>query len=182
MIYIITALKAEATYFIETYRLEEREDKHFKIYESKTIKLIISGVGKIHAAAATTYLLQKFPSHNQRLFNIGTCTSVKEDIEIGTIHQIRKIIDVATNHSYHINKEGEAISCLDIALSKNQTIKTPLADMESAAVYLAGKHFTKEIKIFKILSDYRDDTIPHSHTIYALFKEQERALKELLDA
>ncbi len=181
MIYIITALKAEAAHFIEMYKLQLSKDCHFKLYENDAIKLIISGVGKIHAAAATTYLLQKFPSQNQKLFNIGTCTSTNKDIMIGSLHSIRKVIDLATNHSYHIANEGEAITCVDIPLSSNKGIKTPLADMESVGVYLAGKHFTKEIKILKIVSDHSDATIPQSEMIQALFANQEERFKAFID-
>ena len=181
MIYIITALKAEATYFIEHYQLQHVANSHFSLYESVEIKLIISGIGKVQAASATTYLLQKFPHEIQKVLNIGICTSTQKSIMIGSLHQIRKIIDLTTTQSYHIAQSGEAITCVARALSSAKMVKTPLADMESVAVYLAAKRFSKDITILKIVSDYTDDNIPKSSTIQALFQAQEQALKEFLD-
>jgi nucleoside phosphorylase len=181
MIYIITALKAEAAHFIAYYQLDHCQDAHFSLYENENIKLIIAGIGKIHAACATTYLLQKFPSKNPKIFNIGTCASTHKDIMIGSLYQIRKIIDLATNHIYHIANNGEAITCVDVALSSSRGLKTALVDMESVAVYLAAKHFGKDITILKIVSDHTDNNIPKASAIQALFQAQSRPLKEYLD-
>ena len=54
---IEVALKAEATPLIEAFKLKPLSGNPlFPIYENDEIKLIISGVGKIKAGAACSYL------------------------------------------------------------------------------------------------------------------------------
>jgi len=173
MIYITCALLAEASFLIEHYALKKADDKYFSIYGNETIKLIISGIGKVDAASATTYLLQKYQANKEdKLFNIGTCTTTNDAIMIGELFTIKKIIDLATSNVYHLKAEGEALTCVDKVLDSKQGIKTPLADMESVAVYLAAKRFIKSehIMIVKVVSDKTDASIPNAKEIQRLFQ------------
>ncbi len=183
MTYIITALLAEASPIITHFALEKCEDKIFSIYENESIKLIVSGIGKVNAASATTYLLQKQQVKKEdKIVNIGTCTTTKETIMIGALHNICKIVDFATSSVYHLNTQGEAITCVDKPLESNKGIKTPLADMESSGFYLAAKRFSKHapIMIVKVVSDKTDSTLPKSEDIKALFAPHLKTMGTLL--
>ncbi len=183
MIYITCALLAEASFLIEHYALKKTDDKHFNVYENDTIKLIISGIGKIDAASATIYLLQKYQAKKEdTLFNIGTCTTTKESIMIGELFTIKKIIDLATSNIYHLTKEGVALTCVDKTLDSKQGIKTSLADMESVGVFLAAKRFIKgeHIMIVKVVSDKTDVSIPEAKEIQALFQAHIKTIGALL--
>ena len=183
MIYITCALLSEASFLIEYYALKKSEDRYFRIYENESIKLIISGIGKIDAAAATTYLLQKYHARKEdRLFNIGTCSTTDKAIMIGELFIIKKIIDLATAHSYHLSKEGEALTCVDKALDTPKNIKTSLADMESVGVYLAAKRFiqSRHIMIVKVVSDKTDTSIPTAEDIHLLLQPHIKTIGALL--
>ncbi len=183
MNYITTALLAEASFLIEQYQLTKTIDTHFNIYENEKIKLIISGIGKVDAAAATTYLLQKYQAKREDyVYNIGTCTSTKETEPIGELFSIKKIIDFSTDKVYHLKNLGEALTCVDKALTSSIPIKTPLADMESVGFYVAAKRFIplEHIMILKVISDKTDETIPRPEDIKALFIPHTKTIGALL--
>jgi len=185
MIYIITALLAEASVLIETYQLQKSKDTLFPIYKNKDIVLIVSGIGKINAASATTFLLLKYtPTKDDKLFNIGICTSTQEKIKLGSLHMIKKIVDIATTNVFHLSQGEQALSCVDKALDSSKGIKTPLADMESVAVYLCAKKFISSdaIMIVKIVSDKTDSAIPKASDINALFQKHKDTIGDLLYA
>ncbi len=183
MIYIQCALLAEASFIIEGYALSKSDDRHFSIYENESIKLIISGIGKVHAASATTYLLQKYHvTDEDKLYNIGTCTSTKETHHIGELFTIKKVIEASTAKVYHLPYEGESLTCVDKALDSSKGIKTPLADMESIGFYLAAKKFiaSARIMIVKVISDKTDSSLPKAKEIDALFTPHIHTIGELL--
>ena len=183
MIYITTALLSEAHFLIEHYGLIKSDNEIFPIYTNETIKLIISGIGKVQSASATTYLLQKYQAKKEdKIINIGTCTTIKESIMIGELFIISKMIDLATSSVYHLNTKGTSITCVDKALDSNKGIKSPLADMESVGFYLAAKRFIKNehIMLIKVVSDKTDSTLPTSEDIDTLFSPHIKTIEALL--
>ncbi len=183
MIYIQCALVAEASFMIEGYALSKSDDRHFPIYENENIKLIISGIGKVYAASATTYLLQKYHAANEdKIYNIGTCTSKKKHHHIGELFTIKKLIEASTDKVYHLPCKGESLTCVDKALDSNLGIKSPLADMESVGFYLAAKKFitSRHIMIVKVISDKTDSTLPKEKEIKALFTPHIHTIGALL--
>ena len=184
MTYITCALLAEASFLIEHYALKKTDDNYFSIYQNKTIKLIVSGIGKIQTASATTYLLQNYQADKEdKLFNIGTCTTTKESIRVGELFTIKKVIDLATSNVYHLKAQGETLTCVDKAIDSKQGIKTALADMESVGVYLSAKKFIKNehIMILKVVSDKTDTSIPYTKDIQVLFQAHIHTIGALLD-
>jgi len=183
MIYITCALLAEASFLVDKYALQKTDDNYFSIYANVQIKLIICGIGKINSASATTYLLQKYQATKEdKIFNIGTCTTTKETIMIGELFNIKKLIDNCSAHVYHLKNDGAALTCVDKALDSVSGIKTPLADMESAGFYLAAKRFIKldHIMIAKVVSDKTDSTLPRSEDIKALLTPHSKTIGALL--
>ncbi len=181
MTYILCALHAEAAMFIDAWNLEKSDDRHFLIYENTNTKLIISGIGKLSAAIATTYLLQKYDAKKEdRLYNIGTCSSKKE--EIGAFIMIGKIIDVSTNKSYLLHTKGEALSCVEKPIVSADDIQTTYGDMESVGIYIASKKFLPltAISILKVVSDQLNPTIPKKEQILALFKPHFKVFEKVI--
>ena len=67
----IVALQAEAMPLIDRFNLVKRSDTRvFPIFENKDHRVIISGIGRINAAAATGYLY-RFEEYSQGIVNIG---------------------------------------------------------------------------------------------------------------
>ncbi len=184
MIYIITALQAEASPFISHFKLQKSRNSLFPLFENSSFKLIVSGIGKVNAAIATTYLLEKFGACvDDTVLNIGTCTSVNHAVMIGSLLTATKLIDVGTQKVYHLpQQEGMALSCVELALSSKGTVKTDVADMESIGVYLAAVKFIpkSQIMIMKVVSDYTETAIPSDTRVKALLMPHIEEIEETL--
>ncbi len=188
MKYILTALLAEASPIIKSFDLQLKQKNPFKIYENENIKLIISGIGNIQAASALTYLLTKYPPQNiDKIYNIGICASSNKDDQIGTIYQIKKIVDKSTNHVYHLKSEkylqNTTIATYTTAQTKIDQ-KYHLADMESAGFYISAKNFvaTENIIIIKIISDHMEDTILKKEEVETMIEKHLPLLHEILQS
>jgi nucleoside phosphorylase len=166
MHFIITALKNEAQPIIDHYRLKKVDDAKFLIFQNQDITLIISGIGKINSSIATTYLLnQNTIKQNDHITNIGLCGSTKHNI--GNAIYINKIIDKSSNKVFHLNREGESITCYDTPQTSS---KKESVDMESYGFYQASKKFMdiKYIKIIKVVSDKIENKILTQQEVYNL--------------
>jgi purine-nucleoside phosphorylase len=148
---IVTALKSEANPIIEYLKLtKESRD----IYSNHDTKVIISGIGKINSAIAVTRVRP-----TEKVINIGLCGSTHH--EIGSIFQIKKIIDRSSQKVVHLKREGETLTCVDTAQNDPTLFDKTLVDMESYGFYIAAKKFVKKenIELYKIVSDKISDTI-----------------------
>lgn len=91
---IVTAMPEEAELIIEKYNLkEEKKHGHMTIYlwerewdewETEEIVLALTGVGKIHATMATTYLFENYDI--SKLVNIGVVGNLRwDEIQVGDV-------------------------------------------------------------------------------------------------
>lgn len=163
MIYIVTAMYTEAKPIIEMYKLKKNiSNREFQVFESKNISLIISGVGKLNSAVATTQLIScKNIREEDVILNIGICGTNKTDFLIGDIFYINKITDHDSKRNYfpdilfrHNFREASIETFSQIVKDKN-TMKVPLCDMESSGFYFsASKYFSPhQIFLLKVISD-----------------------------
>ena len=97
MLNLVVATIPEAKPIIKFFNLKQNKlISEFKIFENyqKTISLIISGIGKINAASAVTYLALKSKKIKNNIWlNIGIAGG-KEDI--GKLFMINKSIDYSS--------------------------------------------------------------------------------------
>lgn len=163
MLYIVCALYEEAKSIIEKYNLKNINNKNFRIYEGDEIRLIISGIGKINSAIATTYFLNTFNfMDTDIILNIGYAGTNNTKYNIGDQFLINNIFDTATNKNsyldmiYKINMKEESVATVDKILNQNINSNYKLFDMEASAFYSACNKFIKRDNIFvvKIISDY----------------------------
>ena len=101
MIYLATALYAEAAPFIRALGLKKQETYHrFQLFESDTHRLIITGTGGLSAAIADTWLLTQYPPDpEQDVFaQIGTCCG---QASIGSLYLCHKLTNDATGHHHY---------------------------------------------------------------------------------
>ena len=102
MIYLFTALYAEADLFIKKYHLEKNlENTSFQEFyqEESGIRLTITGVSEIAAAAAVSSVCTAYkPNKRDILLNIGTCAHLagKEGVFV-----CNKIIEQATGKTFY---------------------------------------------------------------------------------
>jgi len=152
MIYIVTALQAEAQPFIEKYKLKKEKIANYKIFTNETIKLIISGMGEVNARLATQALINYFDITDDDVYiNVGICGASKK-YDIGELIEISNII--FNDKTYQLNKrEKKTIVCV------NEPIDKPLydiVDMESFGFFDSVSHSPaiKNSFIFKVVSDH----------------------------
>lgn len=167
MIYMFTALYCEASMFIRHFQLEKNPDNtRFFEFNSETagIRLTVTGIGEIAAAAAVSSVCAKYaPAPEDFLLNIGTCARMTGS---GGVFLCNKITEQATGKTFYpdiLYRHGFAEEMIVTGMrpwnaadirSAAYPGKT-LYDMEAAAVYQAGSYFCgpHQMMFLKIVSD-----------------------------
>lgn len=169
---VVVALACEAKPVVTYYRLKRVQESPFVIYQGHDMSLIISGVGKLAAAAATAYLAgrEQHTSKTAAWLNIGI--SGCQDLAIGQIFLAHKVVDAQTKKTWYPG----LIYATDIpgrTLISTDQVCTHYAaqtgyDMEAAGYfYSATKVGTLElIHSLKIVSDN------HAQDLGAIHKTQ----------
>jgi len=168
---ILMATYAEAAPLVRALPFRQISKKPFHIFQYESIRLVITGIGPINAAAATGYIV----SHPQPLLNIGICAGK----ERGALYNVYKAIDDATGKSYLLERSPLLPNAKLRTFHK--PLSTPireLADMEGAAIAAIGKRAGCEVRILKIVSDAFD---PGSVTPQLARKLVQSRLQEILD-
>lgn len=157
MIYLITALDAEARPLCEYYRLKRDTSLPYTLYKNERMVLLVSGMGKANALMALSALLGwRIPEPEDILINIGICGAPSEYAvgEALLIHQIlendrRYYPDILYTHSFR----EASMRCIDAPQSAAEDYPV---DMESSAVFQAAVRFFKlhQIAFIKIVSDH----------------------------
>lgn len=102
MIYLFTALYCEAQIFIKQFRLEkDLQSTRFQEFYNETagIRLTITGIGEIAAAAAVgSVCAEHKPKEGDMLLNIGTCAHTSGS---GGVFLCNKITEQATGKTFY---------------------------------------------------------------------------------
>ncbi|OQX73431.1 MAG: hypothetical protein B6D59_05660 [Campylobacteraceae bacterium 4484_4] len=182
---IVSALGAEAAPLIDYLGLEKIERQPFPLYRKEERFLIISGIGMLPSAIATTHILTRFPQlQSGKVVNIGIAGASRKPI--GSLFQIKKVIDHATDKVYHLpasfSLPGASLSTFATPCSQTREIKSDLADMEAAGFLKAAKTFVPDtqIHLLKIVSDNLEPEILSKERIAGLITPHLPTLKELL--
>jgi hypothetical protein len=145
---IISAFYKEVAPIIKHYNLK-KIDAPFEMFVNDDVIVLISGIGKINSAIATTYLLSKYKI--DFIINFGIAGSKNRDI--GEIFLINKInnklfLDILYPHPFN---ESEIICSDEVVTDRNY----PLVDMESEGFFKSATKFLplENIFIIKIVSD-----------------------------
>jgi len=165
MIGIVMATVLEASPFIAG--LEQVEKKPFRIYRGTNNIVIISGIGKVNAAAASVYLICRYAP--DCLYNVGAAGAVDHKYKVGDILHINRIVEydrpnLADSGFTEVNADifdGFELAVLATrdrpvisAEDRQQTSeKADLVDMEGAAFLRACKKFSAKSYLFKIVTD-----------------------------
>lgn len=178
MVYIITAIYAEAHAFITRFHLKKDiSHTRFQVFRNDEagLCLIISGTGSIPAAAAVSSICTNYRAgKGDFLINAGICAGiVKEKMsladsacQIGKIFLCNKIREQATGKTFYpdiLYRHGFAEAQIITGAAPYgktaplQTRETDfcLYDMEAASVYQAGSYFfgPHQMGFLKIVSD-----------------------------
>lgn len=168
MIYLFTALYCEAHLFIRHYELVKNpENTCFQEFYNETagIRLAITGVGEVSAAAAVGSICSVHrPGRQDLLLNVGTCARKAEGDGIFLCNQI---IEQATGRTFypdmlyrHEFAEETLVTGMLPWNSEHDSAGPAdwggtLYDMEAAAIYQAGSYFfgPHQMIFLKIESD-----------------------------
>ena len=171
MIHFFCALPCEANPLIQHFKLTElKQFDLFPLYQSKDkqFTLTITGIGKLNAASAVSYLHACFNTKISDIWlNIGVAGH--ENLDIGEVRLINKITDEQDNTSWYpqIIFDAPCQQASLITLDKPSTeYQKTLFDMEASGFYqMATRLGTAElIHCLKIISD---NTQQPTHTVNA---------------
>ena len=183
MIYIFTAFYAEAKSIIANYNLTMQQKQaavRFDIFSNDDIRLVITGVGEINAAAAVANVGGAYGiGAEDVIVNIGSCAAFENETHtmlndkwtgMGEhIYMVNKITEQSTGRTFYpdmlLKSDMEECEAVTVAkpiteaeienLSDNSAQTSCVYDMEAAAVYQAASLFVGPhcMHFIKVVSD-----------------------------
>lgn len=171
MIYIFTAIYAEAKNIIKHYdlKLQQRAGGlKFDIFANEDIRLLITGTGAVNAAAAVGNAGGVFDiGEHDVIINIGSCAMPGQ--KAGNVYIINKITEEATGRTFYPDMlmktgldEAEAFTVSKPFIRGGGSERPEsgvygkvVYEMEAAAIYQAASFFVgpDRISFIKIVSD-----------------------------
>jgi len=161
MIHLVIALPSEAKPLLSHYKLKAVEDSRgFKIYQKDEMALVVSGVGKSAAAAATAYLQAMTGNEPDRAWiNIGM--GGHRELVLGEGILAERVKDLASGQVWYpppvLDLSSPPASVLTVDRVEEDFEGQWVFEMEAAGFYESACRFaTSElVQCFKIISDNR---------------------------
>ena len=164
---IVMATMLEAKPFLAGLGLEQIGEKPFPVFKQDRQVLIISGIGKAYAAAATGYAQTVFTPRT--VINAGAAGALDTEHPAGSIYQISRVIehdrpDIFSGQPVEHEPDqmdgiGTAILAtgdrpvIDPAHRSSLSALAELVDMEAAAVVQTCRVLAVPCYVFKFVSD-----------------------------
>lgn len=164
---IIMATMLEAKPFVQDLALEQSASKPFKIFRNQHLLLMIAGIGKANAAAATTYILERI--NPSCICNLGAAGATDFSHHLGEILHITEIIEFdgpefdSPKSRIHLPTVLAGVKSAILATSdtavldpehrQKLSVKADLVDMEGAVIAQACQPFQIKCVMFKFVSD-----------------------------
>lgn len=154
---MVVALSSEAKPLIEYYGLTLLENRGFSVYGNDHFRLVVTGMGKVRAAAGTAYLASLSRDQDDPWLNVGIAGH--RHLPIGTATFAHKITDQATGRSWYppqiirIPGKGAHVTTYDQPVSSYPEVE--VCEMEAAAFYAVATRFSSAelVQCWKIISD-----------------------------
>lgn len=188
MIYLFIAMYYEADIFIKQYGLKKvPESTYFQHFynEEADMRLTVTGVGEIAAAAAVSSICTEYkPRPADVLFNIGICAGIHKP---AGIFLVNKLVEQATGktfypdilyrHSFQEESLMTGMMPWTGGTDHADVSEVSLFDMEATAVYQAGSCFfgPHQMVFIKIISDcgrVREDLRQQIVPLMAAYKDE----------
>jgi hypothetical protein len=146
---------------IDHFRLHDKSTTGgFRIHEGDGIALVISGPGKVAAAAATALLASRLAAGTQAAWlNIGIAGHA--DLELGQGLLAHRITDKASGQNWYpprvFDSPLESAGLLSVDTPENDYAQAVAYDMEASGFYpVAARFSTSElVQCYKVISDNR---------------------------
>jgi len=158
---IVIATKLEGKPFVTQLGLKKISSKPL-IYAKEDLYLIISGIGKVRASLATSFLIKQFQVKN--ILNLGAAGSTTQKYHLGDIRQIDRVIEYDLYKPKFLQPDL-FLDFLNASLATQDkpvfdplereklNLEADLVDMEGAAVVRATHFWRVKVFLFKIISD-----------------------------
>ena len=163
MIYIFSAFYAEAKNIIDHYGLKKEKSPEmvrFDVFANESIRLVITGVGEINAAAAVSNIGGAYGiSPDDEILNVGCGAGFSSDICMGSIFLGNKLTEQMTGRTFYPDMLMKAnfreCEIVTVARVLNEVCDSVVYDMEAAAVYQAAAFFVgpHRMHFIKLVSD-----------------------------
>lgn len=162
----VVALPSEAAPLIEHYQLELVCDHPFKLYADRARDqgLVISGMGRSAAAAATVFIAERLPLDASPIFlNVGIAGAAK--LKLGTIWRVHQVRARSTGKVWYPGamkfKECGSAGLTTVEQPELEYPGDGLFDMEAAGFFEMASKFTslELIQSLKIVSDNAEEDI-----------------------
>jgi adenosylhomocysteine nucleosidase len=162
VINIMVALPAEARPLITHYKLQHKQNSAaFPLYRNADMALVVSGPGKVSAAAATAVLAgSRDTQQHAAWLNIGIAGHASLATGKGFI--AHRITDSATGNSWYppqtLDLSAPTDKLITVDHPENDYPENALYDMEASGFYpVACRFSTSElVQCYKIVSDNRE--------------------------
>jgi|LSQX01.1.fsa_nt_gb nucleoside phosphorylase len=144
MLAFVIAIHREAEGLIAHFGLSKDMHPHpFAIYRGESVILTVSGVGKLNAAMATTYLLSLPDIHRDHviLVNYGCCASWSSTLPIGYLSAAVKVTDSDTHHDYFSDLASYVIP--HVPLSELVCLSSPFRGADDAPTFIHSPAITE---------------------------------------
>lgn len=200
MLYIVAAMHCEAKPLIQQFNLKrDASARFFEIYRNEDMALVVSGVGKMRAAIATSHILSRLePDESSAIVNIGTCGSISKSLAVGNLVLINKIKDVETGREYYpdmllrkIFMEQGSLDTHNEVLTRNNMVAyykqkdryPDFVDMEASGFFQAAERFLgpHQIYVVKVVSDYLEGNLMDKAYITDCMEKAMPDIKKLID-
>ena len=163
MIYIFSAFYAEAKNIIDHYGLKKEkspETVRFDVFANDSIRLVITGVGEINAAAAVSNIGGAYGiSPDDEILNVGCGAGFGNETCLGSIFLGNKLTEQMTGRTFYPDMlmKTNLMECEIVTVTRvlNEGSDSVVYDMEAAAVYQAAALFMgpHHMHFIKLVSD-----------------------------
>ena len=185
MTHFVVALACEARPLLERYRMRAQgAESGFRVYRSNDHDLVVSGVGKIAAAAATAYLAAR-SQRSDPWINFGIAGHPSRPV--GEVLMAGKIIDSSSGSCWYPPRHFEAPPA-SVTLITVDTVETAYSeeaayDMEGAGFWPTARRFREAelVQCVKVVSDSPSEPAERlrASQIEALIESGLRELEQL---
>lgn len=157
MLCFVVALAAEARPLLAHYRLRALEGGHpYRMYAAEQTRLIVSGVGKVAAAAAAAYLRALIGAAPAAWLNIGVAGHGRQ--AVGTPLLVHKVVDAASAQPFYPAFTAPPLcrTTLLHTVDRAQPAADDIAyDMEASGFCEAAQRFatSERVHCLKVVSD-----------------------------
>lgn len=163
MIYIFSAFYAEAKNIIDHYSLKKEkspETVRFDVFANDSIRLVITGVGEINAAAAVSNIGGAYGiAPDDEILNVGCGAGFSNETCLGSIFLGNKLTEQMTGRTFYPDMlmKTNLMECEIVTVARvlNEGCDSVVYDMEAAAVYQAAAFFVgpHRMHFIKLVSD-----------------------------